>query len=60
METVKLVEVTLVLAIETYSADNHDMVSGLDYIEITPEAHLIGWAERDMAISPVGKSGVAQ
>jgi hypothetical protein len=47
LETTKLVEVTLVLAIETYS-DNHDGVCGMDYITAGDEARVIGCSERTL------------
>lgn len=53
LETVRLVEVTLVLAIETYSTESV-AVCGMDYIDVPPgnDAQLIGWSERELTIAP--------
>ena len=51
LETTKLVEVTLVLAIEMYEADS-DSVCGMDYLTTVGEAKIIGWSERDLEIKP--------
>ena len=47
LATVKLIEVTLVVAIETYS-ENHDAVCAMDYITASHEAEIIGWNERTL------------
>lgn len=54
LETTKLVEVTLVLAIETYS-DNHDGVCGMDYITASGEAQIIGWSEQTLEVTRKGE-----
>lgn len=54
LSTTKLVEVTLVLAIETYS-DNHDGVCGMDYITAGDEAQIIGWSERTLEATYKGE-----
>lgn len=54
LSTTKLVEVTLVLAIETYS-DNHDGVCGMDYITTPDEAQIIGWHERTLEATYKGE-----
>lgn len=53
LETVKLIEVTLVLAIETYSTESV-AVCGMDYLDIPTgsEAQLIGWSERELVAIP--------
>jgi hypothetical protein len=50
LETVKLVEVTLVLSIETYGAQQ--MLCGMDYITVHDEAQVLGWSERDLEVKP--------
>ena len=50
LETVKLIEVTLVLAIETYGAEQ--MFCGMDYIKTEDEAQVLGWSERELEIKP--------
>ena len=55
LETTKLVEVTLVLAIETYS-DNHDGVCAMDYITTASEADIIGWDERTLEATYKGET----
>jgi hypothetical protein len=52
--TTKLVEVTLVLAIEAYS-DNHDGVCAMDYITTAGEAQIIGWDERTLEATYKGE-----
>ncbi len=47
LASVKLVEITLVLAIETYS-DNHDGVCAMDYITTSSDVEVIGWDERTL------------
>jgi hypothetical protein len=46
LETVKLVEVTLVLSIETYGGNQ--TLCGMDYIVVQDEAQVLGWSERDL------------
>ncbi len=55
LATTKLVEVTLVLAIETYS-DNNDMVCAMDYITTASEASIIGWDERTLEATYKGET----
>jgi len=47
LETTKLIEITLVVAIETYTTD-HDGVCAMDYITAGDEAQIIGWHERTL------------
>lgn len=47
LATTKLVEITLVLAIETYGAP-HDMVCAMDYITTPSEVRIIGWSEKTL------------
>jgi hypothetical protein len=54
LATTKLVEVTLVLAIETYS-DNHDGVCAMDYITTAGEAQIIGWSEQTLEVTSKGE-----
>ena len=53
LETVKLVEVTLVLSIETYGGNQ--TLCGMDYIVVQDEAQVLGWSERDLEIKPKDK-----
>lgn len=56
LATTKLVEITLVLAIETYS-DNHDAVCAMDYICTTAtEANIIGWHEQTLEATYKGET----
>jgi hypothetical protein len=50
LETVKLIEVTLVLAIETYGSEQ--MLCGMDYIVLQDEAQMLGCSERELEIKP--------
>ena len=50
LETVKLIEVTLVLAIETYGTQQ--MFCGMDYIVVQDEAQVLGWSEHELQITP--------
>jgi hypothetical protein len=50
LETVKLVEVTLVLSIETYGGNQ--TLCGMDHIVVQDEAQVLGWSERDLEIKP--------
>ena len=50
LETVKLIEVTLVLAIETYGSEQ--MLCGMDYIKTEDEAQVLGWSERELEVKP--------
>lgn len=54
LATTKLVEITLVLAIETYS-DNHDGVCAMDYISTAGEAQIIGWDTRTLETTYKGE-----
>ena len=47
LATTKLVEVTLVLAIEMYESDP-ESVCGMDYLNTIGEAKIIGWNERTL------------
>ena len=47
LATVKLIEITLVVAIETYS-ENNEGVCAMDYITTSHEAEIIGWDERTL------------
>ena len=47
LETTKLVELTIVIAIETYGT-NHDGVCAMDYITASHEAEIVGWNERTL------------
>ena len=47
LETTKLVELTIVIAIETYSTD-HDGICAMDYVTAGDEAQIIGWNERTL------------
>lgn len=53
LETVRLVEVTLVLAIETYTT-GPVAVCGMDYLDVPKgsDAQLIGWSERELVAIP--------
>ena len=57
LETVKLVEVTVVLAIETYTDRENTTVCGMDYINVEPgcDAQIIGWTERLLNVTPTDK-----
>ena len=48
LEEVKLVEVTLVLAVNS----SYNALSGMDYIVVHDEAQLLGWSERDLEVKP--------
>ena len=50
LETVKLIEVTLVLSIETYGTQQ--MFCGMDYIVVQDEAQVLGCSERELQITP--------
>ena len=47
LATVKLIEITLVVAIEAYN-ENHDGVCAMDYLTASHEAEIIGWNERTL------------
>jgi hypothetical protein len=51
LETVKLVEVTLVLSIETYGAQQ--TLCGMDYITVHDDAQVLGCSERDLEVKPI-------
>jgi len=51
LETVKLIEVTLVLSIETYGAKQ--MFCGMDYITVHDDAQVLGCSERDLEVKPI-------
>ena len=46
LEEVKLVEVTLVLAVNS----SYNALCGMDYIVVHDEAQLLGWSERDLEV----------
>jgi hypothetical protein len=48
IEEVKLVEVTLVLALPFY----YDALSGMDYIVVQDDAQVVAWSERDLEVKP--------
>lgn len=50
LETTKLIEITLVIAIETYDGNN-DGVCAMDYITTASDAEVIGWNERTLTAS---------
>jgi hypothetical protein len=50
LETVKLIEVTLVLSIETYGVEQ--MFCGMDYLVVQDEAQVLGWSERELQVTP--------
>ena len=54
LETTKLIEITLVVAIETYATD-HDGVCAMDYITAGDEAQIIGWSERTLEATYKGE-----
>ena len=47
LETVKLVELTIVIAIETYGTE-HNGICAMDYITASHEAEIVGWNERTL------------
>ena len=49
MATVQLIELTVVVAIETY-VEGSD-VSAMDYVTVASEAQIIGWHERELGIT---------
>lgn len=51
LQTVKFVELTVVLAIETYSEAQRELVSGMDYANFDAGVSLIGWHERDLTVN---------
>jgi hypothetical protein len=54
LATTKLIEITLVIAIETYS-DNQDGVCAMDYITTSNDAQIIGWDERTLEATYKGE-----
>ena len=48
LQEVKLVEITLVIAIPTY----YDALSAIDYLTVNDEAHLLGWSEQTLTVAP--------
>jgi hypothetical protein len=52
LETVRLVEVTVVLAIETYRTEPSPLVCGMDYLDVGNDAQLVGWCERELTVTP--------
>jgi hypothetical protein len=50
LETTKLFEVTLVLAVETYGTEQG--FCGMDYLKPVDEAQIIGWSERELEVKP--------
>lgn len=51
LHTVKLIELTLVLAIETYDCTQLPLVSAMDFVNFDPDATIIGWNERDLKLT---------
>ena len=50
LQTVKLVELTVVLAIETYEEAQLPMVSAMDFVNFDVDVNVIGWHERDLEV----------
>jgi hypothetical protein len=50
LATTKLVELTIVIAIETYET-NHDGVCAMDYVTAGDEAQIVGWNERTLTVA---------
>ena len=48
LQEVKLVEITLVIAIPAY----YDALSAIDYVVIHDEAHLLGCSEQPLTVTP--------
>ena len=48
LQEVKLVEVTLVIAIPSY----YDALSAIDYVVIHDEAQLLGFSEQPLTVAP--------
>lgn len=47
---VKLIELTLVLAIETYDCTQLSSVSAIDFVNLDLDATIIGFSERDLEV----------
>ena len=54
LSTTKLIEVTLVLAIETHM-EIPVSVSAIDYIEVHSDAKIIGWTEQELEATYKGE-----
>lgn len=50
LQTVKFVELTVVLAIETYEKAQMPLVSAMDFVNFDVDASIIGWNERDLTV----------
>jgi hypothetical protein len=50
LETTKLIEITMLIAVDTYDG-NCVGVSAMDYITTASEAQVIGWTERAVVAS---------
>ena len=50
LQTVKLVELTVVLAIETYEEAQLPLVSAMDFVNFGVDVNVIGWHERDLEV----------
>lgn len=55
LATTKLIEITLIVAIETYE-ENHNGVCAMDYITTAGEAQIIGWHERTLEATYKGET----
>lgn len=51
LHTVKLIELTLVLAIETYDGTQLPLVSAMDFVNFEGDATVIGFSERDLKLT---------
>lgn len=51
LETVQIVELTLVLAVETYGTNQ--VCCSMDYVTVDPAASIIGWSERELEVKAV-------
>lgn len=50
LQTVKFVELTVVLAIETYEVADMPLVSARDFVNFDADANVIGWNEQDLTV----------
>ena len=51
LEFTKLIEITLVVAIEG-CFEHFEMISAMDVLDVSGEATIIGWTERDLIMVP--------
>lgn len=51
LETVKLVELTVVVAIETFSTEPAHHLCAFDYVNFAADATVLGWSERDLELN---------